>query len=298
MILLTGGSGFIGRLLVDRLLSEGHPVAVLERNTEGARDGVKFIKGDITDPESLKGAFSGAETVMHLAGMISYSKPREEIMKVNALGTENVLDACKDAGIKKFIISSSVSVYGKIKGVADEGYETKPMNPYGESKLEAERFVRESGLPSVILRIAPVYGKGSPRWMKNLKLLEKGFPIPNTRNLTHVVHVSDVVQAFVRSVEKGRGIYNIADRTPVPFVDFAEMIVRELGRKPRRMPPWAVSLMARATRMKTYLDVLTANRNYDISKAASELGYSPEADLIAKTKEMIEWYKAESAAKK
>jgi len=294
MILVTGGNGFIGSNLVKKLLSDGYSVSVLSKDAKmEKRKGLKLIKADITNPESLKGAFRDADTVIHLAGIISYSKPREDIMRINALGTKNVLDACRDAD--KFILSSSVSVYGQIKGVADESYPTKPMNPYGESKLEAESIVKSSGMPSVILRIAPIYGRGSPSWMKNLKLLEKGFPIPNTKNLTHVVHVDDVAQALALSVKKGNGIYNIADNEPVPFVKFAEMLVEDLGRKPKKMPPWIVNLMARATGMKTYLDVLTANRNYDISKARKGLGYLPKAELKARTKEMVDWYMEEKA---
>ena len=295
MVLITGGNGFIGTALVEKLLSEGHSVSILDRNqSERRNDKAKVIKGDITDPASLAGAFKGEETVIHLAGMISYSKPREELMRVNSIGTKNVVEACRSTGVDKFILSSSVSVYGRIKrgDVADESYAVRPMNPYGESKMEAEKWLTESGIDSVILRIAPIYGIGSPSWMKNLKLLEKGFPIPNTKNLTHVAHVSDVVQAFVLAVEGGKGVYNIADSEPLPFVRFAEMLMKDLGRKPRKMPPFLVGIMARAVGMKTYLNVLTANRHYDISAAKAGLKFSPKADLEKSTKEMVDWYLA------
>jgi nucleoside-diphosphate-sugar epimerase len=101
-----------------------------------------------------------------------------------------------------------------------------------------------------------------------------------------------VVQAFVLAVEGGKGVYNIADSEPLPFVRFAEMLMKDLGRKPRKMPPFLVGIMARAVGMKTYLNVLTANRHYDISAAKAGLKFSPKADLEKSTKEMVDWYLA------
>jgi nucleoside-diphosphate-sugar epimerase len=287
MILVTGGTGFIGSLLVKRLLGDGHDVTVLALPGQEAPGGAKVVRGDITRGETLKG-LGGMETVVHLAGMVSYSESREALLRVNAQGTRNVLGACRGAG--RFILSSSVSVYGEIKGTAGEDYPVNPMNPYGESKLEAEKAVREAGIPSVVFRIAPVYGKGSPSWLKNLRLLEKGFPIPRTRNLTHVVHISDIVQALALAVRKGRGVYNIADSKPVRFMEFAEGLMELLGKKPRRLPLWLVRLLARARGMGAYLDVLTINRNYSIEKAGRELGYRPRANLKAEMKRMVDWY--------
>jgi nucleoside-diphosphate-sugar epimerase len=292
MILVTGACGFLGASLVPELLGKGYSVRALCRSPESAKTLPKKVDasiGDVTIPETLGGALRGVETVIHLAGMVSYSKPREELFRVNAIGTRNLLDQCK--GVKKFVLASSVSVYGEIRGEADESYPIMPGTAYGESKAAAERFAQASGIRSVMLRIAPMYGKGSDSWVKNLELLDRGFPIPSTKNLTHVVHVSDAVQAIVKSVEKGEGAYNIAAGKPVPFVDFAEEIVRALGKNPRRLPPFMVSAMATAAGMKRYLDVLTMNRNYSIRKAAEEIGYAPKADFSEKVREMVEWYR-------
>ncbi|MFH0957055.1 MAG: NAD(P)-dependent oxidoreductase [Candidatus Aenigmatarchaeota archaeon] len=292
MILVTGASGFIGSAIVPELLSQGYSVRALCRSADAAKSLPKKADasiGDVTIPETLGSALHGVDTVIHLAGMVSYSKPREELFRVNAIGTRNLLDQCGD--VKKFVLSSSVSVYGQVRGEADESYPVLPGTPYGESKAAAERFVSASGIRSVVLRIAPIYGKGSEAWVKNLELLDRGFPIPSTRNLTHVVHVTDAVQAIVKSVEKGEGTYNIASEKPVPFVEFAEAIVRMLGKKPRRLPSFMVCAMASAAGMKRYMDVLTMNRNYSIRKAREELGYAPKADFESKAREMVEWYR-------
>jgi nucleoside-diphosphate-sugar epimerase len=292
MILVTGASGFLGSALVPELLKKGYKVRALCRTSEAAGQLPKKVDasvGDVTIPETLSGAMRGVDTVIHLAGMVSYSKPREELFRVNAIGTKNLLSQC--SGRQRFILASSVSVYGKIRGEADESYPVLPRTAYGESKLSAERFVAESGIDGVMLRIAPMYGKGSSSWVKNLELLDRGFPIPSTKNLTHIVHVSDAVQAIVKSVGKGEGVYNVASEKPVPFVEFAGSIVTMLGKKPRVLPSFMVSAMASMAGMKKYLDVLTANRNYSIRKAQDELGYAPKADFAAEAKAMVEWYR-------
>jgi nucleoside-diphosphate-sugar epimerase len=291
MLLVTGGTGFVGKNLMAGLLKKGNDIRLLCLPGEDVKEvssHVEIARGDITKPESLKTVAKDVDTVVHLAGMVSYTKPKAVLYSINAAGTKNLLECCKNAD--RFIFSSSVSVYGEISGKADENYQISPATPYGESKALAEKLILNSGIKHVILRIAPAYGKGSPSWLKNLKLLERGFPIPNTQNKTHVVHVSDFVQALQLAVKKGEGIYNIADREPMPFVQFAETVVRHLGKKPRRMPFFLVNLLARLKGMKTYLDVLTMNRNYVIDKARKELGFRPKANFEREVGRMVDWY--------
>jgi nucleoside-diphosphate-sugar epimerase len=129
--------------------------------------------------------------------------------------------------------------------------------------------------------------------VKALRLLDGGFPIPSTKNLTHVVHVSDAVQAFAKALDRGSGTCNIADREPVRFVGFAESILSELGRQPKKMPPWLLSLLVGFTSMKTYYKTLVANRNYDISRARRQLLFSPKAGMAEGIRDMVEWYREE-----
>jgi UDP-glucose 4-epimerase len=295
MILITGATGFIGQRLTRELIKKGYKVRVLCRDRKRGEDvfpKAEVFRGDLSKPETLDGVTDGIETVIHLAGMVSYSKSREEIFAANVETTRNLLE--KSGKVKRFIFSSSVAVYGKVSGMADERYPTSPMNPYGESKLECEKLIAKSGIPYVMLRIAPIYGMGSPSWQKNLKLMEKGFPIPKTKNLTHVVHISDVLQALERSIKRGEGIYNIADRNPIPFMDFVEVIMRDLGKEPKKMNMLLVKMAARAKGMGPYLNVLTINRNYIIARAEKELGYRPKADFHKEVKRMVEWYKLAS----
>jgi dihydroflavonol-4-reductase len=292
MILITGATGFIGRSLTKTLLRKGHGLRLLSRDpikTKKEFPKAEVFHADLSDPKSLKGVAKGIDTIIHLAGMVSYSKSREEIFSSNSGATKNLLAECRN--VKRFIFSSSVSVYGEAGGKVDERHQTRPKTFYGKSKLECERMIRKSGIPSVILRIAPVYGVGSPNWKKNLRLLARGFPIPNTKNLTHVVHVSDVVQAVVKSIKKGEGAYNIADKKPIPFLEFAGSLMKLLGKKPRKMPAFLVKVIAKPFGMRKYLDVLTINRYYIIKKAERELGYRPRAELRKEARKMVEWYR-------
>lgn len=301
MILVTGATGFIGSAFVKKLFNSGKQVRILTRDKEKLKKlrGVKVVQGDILNPASLKKALRDVDIVVHLAGLVSYSKPRSELFRVNVEGTRNLLEACSDCDLKRFIFSSSVSVLGPtpIDEKVDEDSPYNPINPYGQSKMHAEKDIMQADFPSIILRMAPIYGSGSPSWKKNLGLLEKGFPIPDVESKTHIVHISDVVQAFLLSLEKGSGIYLIADKKPIKFLRLAEMLMENLEKKPKILPEWLIHLAARLAGMRPYLKVLTMNRNYDISKARKELGYEPKANLEEEIKKMVDWYLSEKRKK-
>jgi UDP-glucose 4-epimerase len=299
MLLITGATGFVGRHVVKKVSKTRDDIRILATSDFAAArktyPNMDVVAGDITRRETLRGLGKDVDTVIHLAGMVSYSKPRDVLMMVNVKGTQNVLEECKDA--ERFIFASSVSVYGEISGQkpANESYPTKPENLYGRSKLEAERVIVGSGLPHTILRIAPIYGAGSPDWMKNLALLEKGFPIPNTKNLTHVTHISNASSAFhLALTNRFNGLFNIADAQPVGFVHMAEKVVHLLGKKPNVVPFWYAALLASLAGKGQYMKVLTMNRSYDISAAKNKLGYIPGGDTDKNLREMVEWYKSES----
>jgi len=301
MILITGATGFIGSKLVDLLLDKGFSIAVLCLPNEINKvrktfHKVKVFKGDILKKDTLKKAFRNTDTVVHLAGIISYKREmKQKLLDVNWIGTRNVVEMCKEHRIKKIIFSSSVSVYGEIEkdSIADESYRTKPVNWYGKSKLMAEGEVIDSELEYVILRFAPVYGKGSNQWLKNLEMLEKGFPLPKTKNYTHVLSVYNAVNALKNCIEKGYGIYNIADSVPIPFVKLASMIMKKLGKKPRFVPSWMFNLLTLIHGVQTYTKVLVMNRNYSIERAKREINYKPVERLNQDIEEIIKWYKCE-----
>jgi len=291
MILVTGATGFIGTAFVKALVASGEKPRILVRNASTERmDGAETVEGDLLSIPSLENATKGVNAVVHLAGLVSYSATKSELFATNVAGTLNLLNACKKTNVKRFVFASSVAVYGKHTGPISEDTPTRPLNDYGNSKLVAESYVMESGMECIILRFAPVYGAGSKQWMENIKLLDGGFPVPATKNKTHVVSVGNATGALMLALTGPSGTYNIADAEPIGFTDFAERIVRLLGKEPKAMPLWLVKLGATFKGLGPYVDVLTQERQYSIKETQEKLGYKPVDDFEDEADRMVKWY--------
>jgi UDP-glucose 4-epimerase len=169
-ILVTGGAGFIGAHLANRLHSEGHYVRVLDNLSSGdpatLDKGISFTRGDVRDIPKLWSLLQGVDAVYHLAALVSVPAsvlyPRE-YNDVNVGGTVALLEACRDVGIKRVIFASSATVYGDQKTQpVSEDLAPHPAVPYAVSKLAAERYLftigRLEGFEAVALRIFNAYG--------------------------------------------------------------------------------------------------------------------------------------------
>ena len=195
-VLVTGGAGFIGSHLVARLLKEGFEVVVLDNLSTGSlknlelcleNENFRFVKGSIVDEQAAREALKDVEAVFHLAAITSvpYSVEYPDVTReVNVDGTRKLLEECLSAGVERFIYVSSCAVYGEPEYLPiDEKHPARPVSPYAESKLEAERLCREFqkayGLKTTIVRPFNVYGprmKGGryggviARFIKRLKI--------------------------------------------------------------------------------------------------------------------------------
>src|SRR6266516_2863704 len=178
VILVTGGCGYIGSRLIrdlasskrfagstirviDNMLRERY-VAIMDLPTQGH---FEFLEGDIRNDEDLKKAFKDVETVVDLAGITNapLSFERKELtFDVNVGGGRKVVEHAVNAGVEKFVYSSTASVYGPTTGLAGEQYLCKPISPYGESKLQAEKAClsasSQNGLDATVLRLGTVFG--------------------------------------------------------------------------------------------------------------------------------------------
>ena len=178
VILVTGGCGYIGSRLIRDLSTNGkfggNPIRILDNMIREryvaimdlpSRGHFQFLEGDIRKDDDLEKAFEDVDMVVDLAGItnapISFER-KELTFEVNVNGGMKVVDQALKAGVEKFVYSSTASVYGPTTGLADEGYSCKPISPYGESKLQAERACLEAskqhGLDAVVLRLGTVYG--------------------------------------------------------------------------------------------------------------------------------------------
>ncbi|NYZ76811.1 SDR family NAD(P)-dependent oxidoreductase, partial [Candidatus Micrarchaeota archaeon] len=169
--LVTGGAGFIGSHIAERLVRKGWEIAVLDDLSSGSAgnmaaflESIEFIEGSITDAKAVKKAVAGADYVFHEAALVSVvesiSNP-EKTHRINAEGTKNVLDASLNAGVKRVLFASSAAIYGDAEPPITEGFAMKPLSPYGESKVEGEKLMKEfnrKGLETVCLRYFNAYG--------------------------------------------------------------------------------------------------------------------------------------------
>ncbi len=168
MIVITGGSGFIGSHLCNLLSGQGHSVRILDIAPPPFGIKAEFVRASVLDAPRVQRLVAGAEGIVHLAALVdvtaSLSDPFSDF-QVNAQGTINVLEAARHAGVEKVAYASSAAVYGNpVEMPVNEGHPTSPLSPYGASKLTAERYVllynSLYGMKNTALRLFNVYGRG------------------------------------------------------------------------------------------------------------------------------------------
>ena len=170
-ILITGGGGYLGCVLISALARGGHQMTVFDSFLHGDRAVTQFaadgrvcvVEGDVRDRDALAKVISGHRWVVHLAAVVGYPacmEAPERARATNVDGTRNLLSVMDRD--QRLILASTVSVYGRVDGIATEKTIPGPLSLYGETKLEAENRVRESGVPAIVLRLATLFGP-SPR---------------------------------------------------------------------------------------------------------------------------------------
>jgi UDP-glucose 4-epimerase len=217
--LVTGGAGFVGSHVVDSLLEhDAAEVVVLdleprEDHLRGALESgrVRLVSGDVTDPATLAGPFAGNDGLFHAAVLplnACTADPRR-CLDVNVVGTFNVYDAAREAGVQKIVFSSASSVYGDTNETMDESHPLAARSWYGASKICGETFLHalgtQAGIDYVILRYMNVYGPRQDAGLVRLVLnrINAGEPPIITGDGSasfDFVHVADVAEANVRSM--------------------------------------------------------------------------------------------------
>lgn len=325
-ILITGATGFVGSYLVPELLRRGAPCRLLVRSVDKARskfpEGVEFVQGNVTQPESLVGVAEGITHVVHLAALghvCAISKEAyREFLNVNVQGTRNLLNACTGVKIKSFVHFSSTAALGLIRkqGRIDENDAPQPSTPYQKSKFQSEEAAlergRELGIPVVVLRPCMIYGIGGfGEFYKIAKLMRKGmFPkVGRGSNLTPLVHVHDVVGFTCGALERGRPqeVYLVASNRSLPLDELRRLIMKSWGSKaiylyiPKWLmftAAWGFELVGRilgkaplVTRRNIASTVV--DREFSIEKAKNELSYKPSIDFEDGIAEVVNWFKGQ-----
>ena len=290
-VLVTGGAGFIGSHLCEGLIARGLEVRVLDNLSYGRREWVppaaEFLEGDIRDPDTCRRAAAGVHGVFHLAAM-SRSGPSQEQIELctasNIVGTQNMLLAARDAGVKRFIYSGSSTYYGNRTPPHRESDPPDLLNIYGVTKRVGEQYTLlfDEGfdLPSLVLRYFNVYGPRQPETGAYALVLGiflsrradgKVLEIHGDgRQRRDFVHVRDVVAANIAAYESNlRGeVFNVGSGSSLSVKELADLI-----------SPNQVHTEARKGDSMATLA--------DISKIKAQLGWSPKISFTEGLKELL-----------
>lgn len=303
--IVTGGAGFIGSSLADRLVADDHDVVIIDDLSSGRREniehlldhpGVTFVEGSITDLDLLLDVSVGADGIFHQAAIASV--PRSvadplETNEVNVTGTVNLLWAAKECGVPAVVAASTSAIYGNSPVFPkEESMTPEPLSPYAVSKLAGEHYGRVFsdlyGIRTVFLRYFNVYG---PRQDPNseyaavipkfiTRLLKGNPPIiygdgEQTRDF---IFVADVVRANIMAMESSAsGVFNIAGGSRISLNQLASILstVTGVNHRPVYDPP----------RVGDVRDSVAA-----ISSAREAFGFSPAYTLDDGLRETVAWF--------
>jgi len=304
---VTGGSGFIGGRLIERLRSEGWQVCALARSTSSAEKvkaiGADPVEGDLEDADALRAGAEGCDVAFHAAAHLGEWGPRDDFMRINVEGTKNVLLACREAGVRRIVHvgTEAALLVGQPLVNADESVPLRPESKalYSATKAMAEQAVRDAngnGLETVVVRPRLVWGRGDTTILPNLTEAVKSRRfawIGGGRHRTSTTHVDNTVEGLMLGAEKGQpgGVYFVTDGEPVVFRDFiTELLATQGVEVPDRNMPAGLAKVAAAaaegvwrvlplkgtppvTRIAVWLSSLECT--IDTSRAQAELGYKP-----------------------
>jgi UDP-glucose 4-epimerase len=303
-VLVTGGAGFVGSHLTDALVRRGDQVVVLDDLTTGHAEnvalGARLMEGDVADPATVAEAVSGVEVVFHLAAtrsvLRSVLEPRATD-RVNTGGTLNVLEAARQAGVRRVVSTSSSSVYGGDAPVpTPESAPPRPRSPYAVSKLAGEHYARVywelHQLETVSLRLFNVYGPRQrsdseyaaviPRF---IEALSSGYPPEvhgDGRQSRDFTYVDDAVAAFLTAgtapaAQCAGRVYNVAGGREQSLLDLLAVLSRILG----------VGIPARHVEPRPG-DVRRSRA--DSSSAAADLGWGPAVGFEEGLARTVAWF--------
>jgi nucleoside-diphosphate-sugar epimerase len=320
-VLLTGGSGFLGSYVAERLAAEGHVVRALvrprsDKSVLSKIGGMEFAPGAIEEPESLTSAVDGVDAVVHVAGIVKARKP-EDFFRVNAQGTKNLLDAVvKRGGLKRFVYVSSLAAIGPSsdgKPVREDS-DPRPVTAYGRSKLEAERAVlaKAGEVPVTVIRPPMIYGPRDRETLAFFTSIKNGvLPIIGSKdNTLSVIYAPDCADAIARAVRAdgptGRA-YFVDDGKVYTQGEMAAAAEQAMGKRAFirfGMPMAVVRVAAAATQawgaVTNTAQMLTLDKARELSQhhwvcsgegARNDLGWTAKVQWPQGVQEAVKWYR-------
>lgn len=328
--LLTGGTGFIGGHLVERLVHQGSTVRCLVRRTSDTAwlesMGVELALGDITDPGSLARAASGCRYVFHCAALVSDWATTAEITEINVGGTRNVVEAAAACGAERFVHLSTTDVYGHPggTGIGETYRPARVRNWYARTKLAAEaelwRVASTYAMDVVVLRPATIFGPRSDEVVgqiaqairrRQMLLIDRGEAVAG---LCYVENLIDAVVLAQSHRDAPGQTFNVSDGLDVTWRQFTDDLAAGLGCPPVRlsMPYWLAKgigfsleqgyrLLRKSTGLKTQpllsrqaVQVMGRSQRFSTRKLHELLGWTPRVDYLSGLRATLEWLHREA----
>jgi nucleoside-diphosphate-sugar epimerase len=318
-VLVTGGTGFLGRRLVGRLLAQGRTVSVLGRTPAPDLEarGVRFLRASLEDAAAVEAACAGVGTVFHVAAKVGVWGRTDDFHRANVLGTRAVIAGCRRHGVRRLVYTSTPSVVynGRDLAGADESLPltTRCPSPYPLTKARAEEEVlkADSGeLRTIALRPHLIWGPGDPHLIP--RVVERARAgrlriVGSGRNRVDLVHVENAVDAHLLAEaaagDCGGRAYFITNGEPVALWDWINGILAGLGVPPvtRRISlgaataigaaceaAWRILPLSGEPPMTRFVAAeLAKDHWFDISAARRDLGYAPRIGMAEGTRDLV-----------
>jgi nucleoside-diphosphate-sugar epimerase len=294
-VALTGATGFVGRITLERLVSAGWHVRALTRRDQTKKPDVTWVHGHLGDTASLAELCKGADAVLHVAGVVN-APDAAGFESGNVTGTANMLTAAQSAGIERFVSVSSLAA------------RHPDLSMYGASKARAEYLVRGSKLSWTIIRPPGVYGPGDTEMFDMFRIAAKGWALLPPRGRVSVIHVDDLARLLVSLLsadDVSKRVYEADDGTPGGWSHdgFAKAIGAAVGRNITTIhaPAFLLKIAGWADRaVRGHKAKLTPDRasylahpdwTVDPEAAPTPALWKPEIATPAGLRDTVKWYR-------
>jgi UDP-glucose 4-epimerase len=298
MILLTGGSGFLGRALLTALVNEN--VSGLGRQKPSSLSASSFYQSEINADTDFSVAVKDTKVIIHCAARVHVmeddsSSPLKDFREVNTYGTLNLAQQAADSGVKRFIFISSIKVNGES---TELGLPFKvddvfiPTDPYGLSKYEAEiglrKIAEKTGMEVVIIRPPLVYGPGvKANFAALLNLVNKGYPLPfgmidsNKRSMVYIANLVDLIINCIHNPNASSQTFMVSDEHDLSTRELIYQMSKGLNKKSVQLfvPVWCYRFVGKLFGKSDVIDRLVGTLQVDIAHTKSVLNWTPPYTL-------------------